>query len=1037
MDWLAIFGLIAAVAFFWDRLQRTERRLALLEERQATFIAAQAAALAEKQQPAPRSERVADAPVAGAQPSPPSSAPPSDPQAEATPEEAPREEARVIGGVRIRKSEDAPASPRPSALTVGRTSTPAPTPAMALAQDDAVTTQTVDRPDEPVAPAKAFDFEDIFGRRLPIWAGGIALAVSGVFLVRYSIEAGLMTPVVRVIAAFLFGLLLLAGAEAAYRFKDRVADPRVAQALAGAGLATLYAGFYLAGTQYGLIGQTFAFIGLASVTGAAIALSYRFGLPSAVLGLVGGFAAPALVGGDEANLPLLSLYLGLVTAGLTLSGRHQQRPWMGIAALVGGLGWGFVLLLTGEFGISGVLALGLYLVALGAVIPALAGAEKLEQPLRLTAALVSAVQLALLVDQGGYAPLAWGLYLLLGAALAWYGWRQPEVRGGSAMAATVGVVLYQFWGLDVPAIDLPLPLYAAVGGGLAAIFALVPLALTWRERDQLIDRWQFTLVPAALMLVVIATFITFDDDSARPMMALASLALAAIPLAGAWLIRTRGPMRDFAFALGSGGLLAFIALTLVTPSWLAPVMAAVVVAAIAFIAHQRACDGAKGGVELANLLWVGAFAAIVTLAATPHIESESARLVGLTGEEGSRWFALIRWLAATLPLAALAWLDPRLSARRCAEALGAALLYGALAQVVPVVVLVWVTAGLAIAAMLVLADRPAIQASLATISVLWAMPPFGEWLLAGMQSLSGNPVFVDSVPDLRATLTRLLPAALALGTLRYKATPTPGIVLQARWLAVPFLLIALHGLFKQIFAIETITAFVDYGMAERTLWEALLLGAAWLAWNGLAWIGLPRIGRQRWLAATLAATALAHFVLYTGLLHNPLLTRQAVGPTPIANWILASHAVALIAVLSLRRWTGDIWQGRLRPVFDGVAMAIASVGALALLRQGFTGTVLVDTPMGQTEDLLRSLLGIVLALVFLFVGSRLGERSWRIGSLVLMVLAVIKVFLFDTAGLEGLLRIASFMALGFSLIGIGWLYSRQLRASPPPAVEAS
>ena len=28
---------------------------------------------------------------------------------------------------------------------------------------------------------------------------------------------------------------------------------------------------------------------------------------------------------------------------------------------------------------------------------------------------------------------------------------------------------------------------------------------------------------------------------------------------------------------------------------------------------------------------------------------------------------------------------------------------------------------------------------------------------------------------------------------------------------------------------------------------------------------------------------------------------------------------------------------------------------------------------------------------------------------------------------SGLLRIASFVALGFSLIGIGWLYSRQLR----------
>lgn len=87
--------------------------------------------------------------------------------------------------------------------------------------------------------------------------------------------------------------------------------------------------------------------------------------------------------------------------------------------------------------------------------------------------------------------------------------------------------------------------------------------------------------------------------------------------------------------------------------------------------------------------------------------------------------------------------------------------------------------------------------------------------------------------------------------------------------------------------------------------------------------------------------------------------------------------------------------------------------------------------MGQSEDLLRSLGGIVLAIGFLLWGARSGERSWRIGSLVLMVIAVLKVFLVDAAGLAGLARIASFMALGFSLIGIGWFYARQLRAPVP------
>ena len=106
------------------------------------------------------------------------------------------------------------------------------------------------------------------------------------------------------------------------------------------------------------------------------------------------------------------------------------------------------------------------------------------------------------------------------------------------------------------------------------------------------------------------------------------------------------------------------------------------------------------------------------------------------------------------------------------------------------------------------------------------------------------------------------------------------------------------------------------------------------------------------------------------------------------------------------------------------------------MRQLHAGSLLPGSAVGQGEDLQRSLLGIVLAIAFLAWGARRQRRDWRIGSLVLMLLAVGKVFLVDAAGLEGLLRVASFMALGFSLIGIGWVYSRQLRMSAAAPVTA-
>ena len=70
--------------------------------------------------------------------------------------------------------------------------------------------------DEPVV-ARGSGFEDVFGRRLPIWAGGMTLAVAGFLIVKYSIDAGLLSPVIRVVCGLLFGVALIAGGEAALR----------------------------------------------------------------------------------------------------------------------------------------------------------------------------------------------------------------------------------------------------------------------------------------------------------------------------------------------------------------------------------------------------------------------------------------------------------------------------------------------------------------------------------------------------------------------------------------------------------------------------------------------------------------------------------------------------------------------------------------------------------------------------------------------------------------------------------------------------
>ncbi|MFA9200335.1 MAG: DUF2339 domain-containing protein [Cypionkella sp.] len=738
------------------------------------------------------------------------------------------------------------------------------------------------------------DFEDLFGRRLPIWAGGVALAAAGFFLVRWSIDQGLLTPAVRVALAGLFGLALLGGAEAAYRWRARVADPRVAQALAGAGLATLYAAFYLAGTGYGLIGSTLAFLGLAGVTAAAIALSYRFGVPSAVLGLVGGFAAPALVGAEAPNPALLSIYLALVTAGLAHTGERQQRPWLAMAALAAGLGWGAVLLLAAP-GTPDGWALGAYLVLLGAVIPALAGERAaVPPPVRAAVAGLAALQLAALVRLGGFGALEWGLYLLLGGALAWSGWRAPALRAANAVAAAVGVALLALWPDPSPAA------FAAVAAAFLAIFALVPLLHLGRRDGLPLDAAQAGGAALGVGAVAVAHFGAVLPAAPHPLLAAALLALALVPSAAVLLGERVRP----------------------------------------------APDGAE-------------------------------------------------WLVAQVAAALLA--------------------IGAAAQLLPPDALAWTAAGATILAAWRAPRLGGAVGTFALLAALWALGPLGRWLEASGFALVGDALQVGDLPAPRDVPLYLLPAVAAGAGWALLAPPSRhrgALVAVTGGLAV----VAAHVLFRHGFAALVGDDFVATGIMQRALWEVLLLAAAWAAWSR-GW------GRG---ARILAAAALAHFAWFALILHNPLWSAQAVGPLPVVNALLPAYGAGLAALWLLRRWL-PAEPAILRWAIDAALMASLVLLALSLLRHAFAGSLLAAVPIGQGEDLLRSLLGIALAVGFLLWGARSGERSWRIGSLALMLGAVLKVFLVDAAGLAGLARIASFMALGFSLIGIGWFYTRQLR----------
>lgn len=863
---------------------------------------------------------------------------------------------------------------------------------------------------EPERPRRQFDFEDIFGRQLPIWGGGIALAIAGFFLVRWSIEAGVLNERVRVALAFAFGIALLAAAELAHRFDKRLADERVRQAFAGAGLATLYASFYLAGTHYGLIGPAFAFAGLAAVTALAIVLSYRFGLPSAVLGLIGGFAAPALSGSTEPNLPLLATYLAMVTGGLVATGKRQERSWLGIAALAAALGWGLVMLVAGPPDEAGVLAIGGYLVLVGAMLPSLLGAGPLGWIGRLIAAALAAFQVAALVDLSGYSLLAWSCYVLLIGALAVLGLRFGRVRQASAFAALVGAGLLAAW----PA--APAGWFAAITAAFAIILAGVPLWHIWREQAREVDWGQVALVPVALLAAACWQFGQPLVGAQNMLLALSAAALALLPALATFVAWPReGRLLDLKTggALASSAALILCAGLLASPAWAAPLMSGVVAAGLYTLLRLRS-EPAKTA-----LLWATGIAGLVLLLGTGNW-NELERLIG-DGEPWSEWRGAIRWAFAALPFVLLALPAARERGEKTAETLAALLVYGAIAMVVNWQVVPALLAAATLAITWQLPHRVAASRTWRALGVAWAAPVLVPWTEAGLLALAGTPFLTGDLPPMTDVLLMALPLAIALLGMRALRPARSQTFAIIGWgMAGLAALVVVHTGFKQIYAIADLAQFTALGLAERTTWQALLALVA----VGLA--AMPaRLAWQAKAAKVIAVLTIAHFTVFGLLLHNPLFSAQAVGPWPLVNWLLPSYGVAIGLILWLRRdATGRF--ATLRPAFDGAVMALLVLLALSELRQVFSGSLLTASPLGQTEDLLRSLLAIVLALGFLGWGARTQQRSWRVGSLVLMLGAVLKVFVLDAAGLEGLARVASFLALGLCLIGMGWFYSRQL-----------
>ncbi|CAN5877142.1 DUF2339 domain-containing protein [soil metagenome] len=758
-------------------------------------------------------------------------------------------------------------------------------------------------PGSVVAPIET-GWEQRMGARAFLWIGAITLALSGIFLVRYSIEEGYLSPDVRVIVAALFGFALIGGAE---RMRPR--DDRVAQALAAAGVASLYGALFAAVALYDMISKVAAGGGAMALTAFAIGISLRHGILVAALAFVGGFVSPLIIGSETPNTPVLFGYLLAIAAGTLFVIRRRGWWPLGWGVLAGSTLWTLFWMLSLAGGLHWV---GAFLVAVASLFVWATWRRRGEHedaPRDVAALVWTALGLTgllivlLVVQDDGVRTAGWLALAAHGLGLyALARWTPRFQRIGSlAPALSIGGLGLWWFVMHEVAPGWDAERFAWMVSLFGGFYAAAAFALLWNAARP--GYWAALSVAAALSHFLLGWYVLRDTMPGMPW-GLISIALAVPFLVGAErLVRWRGTMLGATEALG----------------YLAAGVAFFIAAAVALEFNRE---------------WITVAYAVE--------------------------FAAVAAIAARLELRALRQL--------C-----------------------WPLLAVVIVRFVLIPE---------VLAYPRGVTPIVNWILWGyglsIAALITGRHLLQPTGDER--LIRATEAAIAL-------------------LVFTLLTLEVRSVFNSGSMAAPEAAFMERAFYVL-VWGGFALAALWMARTRRDLVAL-----WAWRASGTLAVGVALGVQV--LLLNPIFSPADVGRLPIANGLFLAYALPALMAGLARRWI-DVEPDRNIALIAEVAASVLAFAYVSLevrhlfdpafARPGFAAAGL--------ELYVYSVIWLLFGVALLALGFLRSAPAFRHAGMALVCIVVAKVFLIDMAGLQGLLRVFSFLGLGAALIGLGYAYRR-------------
>lgn len=829
---------------------------------------------------------------------------------------------------------------------------------------------------EPLPQKPQQSLESMIGARWPVWVGGLALALGGIFMVKYSIEQGLVSPAVRLTMASLFGLVLLALGEWVRRRQSPLDLPAlkhalVPGALTAAGSVTLFGAIYAAYGFYDYLGPTLAFALLAIVALVTVGLSLLHGQALAGLGLLAAMITPALIGSDDPNAWGLFSYLTI--AWFATMAAARIRRWNAVPAFANTMMLLWYLAFMAHVPPFGVWAMVLSVAAMMAGLALLwpAGDGEVEE-----------------TDQGAEVPAdADGtekpepseFRLWRTEALPRMPHRWVRVTGVlAALAAGAGLVV--FGGLDGIS-TMEMIEFGVLCTAIAAVGA-------WRSSG-------FLFAIGGLVAALLGSLNAATGDAFSGMGLLASGEMPPVAVLGDSLV---GPLLGIGLAFAALGVLAL---------------------------HRHGRTAPAYAVLWSWLMWI----VPLTLAMLSFLEFGNFTLDLKHGGVGISY--------AVLFLAIAQWIEKRMDAARWRDAVIGALVTGSylsvvlvlhtLAHTVVTTILVAV-AGFAYLYASRIKPWPALTWMMGLAGVVVLARIAWQPSLVGDMTLSKTPFFNQLLPGYG------IPALLAgLGAYMIKDGPSIRArnFLQALASLLGLMTVAIltrHALNGGALAGNEPT------LGEQSIYALIAVGgsAVLMTLDMKSPSPVFRWGSMIVGTISLLSALFAHLITL-----NPYFTGELTGDLPFFNLLLLGYLLPALGYFGLAYYARG---KRPQPYVYGLAAggAIMAFAWVTLsVRRFWQGPGLADWKgFDQAEMYTYSVVWLILGVGLLVAGSRFQAKSLRLASAVLVFASVLKVFLIDMSNLEGIFRAASFIGLGAVLIGIGLFYQKILRTIEKPASDS-